>query len=154
VEALKIAHRLVHKVASDMENLSFNTSVSALMIAVNELSALPGRHRTPLEMVALALSPLAPHMAEELWEILGHTPSISRAPWPEVDPALLVDDTVTYPVQINGKTRFSLEAARTGTPAEVEALVRSHEQTEKFVGSQTIRKVIVVPGRIVNVVVG
>ena len=154
VEALKIAHRLVHKVASDMENLSFNTSVSALMIAVNELSALPGRHRTPLEMVALALSPLAPHMAEELWEILGHAPSISRAPWPAVDPALLVDDSVIYPVQINGKTRFSVEVARTATPAEVEALVRSHEQTEKFVGSQTIRKVIVVPGRIVNVVVG
>lgn len=154
LEALKIAHRLVHKVASDMENLSFNTSVSALMIAVNELSALPTRHREPLEMLAVALSPLAPHLAEELWSHLGHAPSITRAPWPQVDPALLIDDSVVYPVQFNGKTRFSVEVPRTATPAEVEALVRNHEQTIKYLGEQSIRKVIVVPGRIVNLVVG
>lgn len=154
LEALKIAHRLVHKVASDMENLSFNTSVSALMIAVNELSALPTRHREPLEMLAVALSPLAPHLAEELWAHLGHAPSVTRAPWPQVDSALLVDNSAVYPVQFNGKTRFSVEVPRSATSAEVEALVRSHEQTLKYVGEQTIRKVIVVPGRIVNLVVG
>jgi leucyl-tRNA synthetase len=153
LEALKIAHKLVHKVASDMENLSFNTSVSALMIAVNELSALPTRHREPLEMLAIAVSPLAPHLAEELWAHLGHAPSVTRAPWPQVDPALLMDDSVVYPVQFNGKTRFSVEVPRSATSAEVEALVRSHEQTLKYVGEQSIRKVIVVPGRIVNLVV-
>jgi leucyl-tRNA synthetase len=105
-------------------------------------------------MMAIALSPLAPHLAEELWAHLGHAPSVTRAPWPQVDPALLIDDSVVYPVQFNGKTRFSVEVPRSATSAEVEALVRSHEQTLKYVGEQSIRKVIVVPGRIVNLVVG
>jgi leucyl-tRNA synthetase len=100
------------------------------------------------------LSPLAPHLAEELWETLGQAPSVAYAPFPVLNPDYLVEDAVQYPVQFNGKTRFFIEVPTGSTPAEVEAVVRSHEKTDSYVDGKTIRKIIVVPGRIVNVVVG
>jgi leucyl-tRNA synthetase len=151
---LKTLHKLIEKVEKDMENLSFNTTVSAMMIAVNEWSAQPSIAEATLRDFAVLLSPLAPHLAEELWEQLGGASSIAYAPFPALNPEYLVEDAIQYPVQFNGKTRFFIEVPTASTPAEVEALVRAHEKTEGYVESKTIRKIIVVPGRIVNVVVG
>jgi len=137
-----------------MENLSFNTTVSAMMIAVNEWSGQTSISTSTLREFAILLSPLAPHLAEELWEQLGGTTSMAYVPFPVLNPEFLVEDAIQYPVQFNGKTRFFVEVPTTNTAAEVEALVRAHEKTEGYVDGKTIRKVIVVPGRIVNVVVG
>ena len=152
--ALKTAHRLVHKVQYDMDHFSFNTSVSAFMIAVNEWSALSALPVEALERFAVVLSPFAPHTAEELWGLLGHTPSVTHQPWPIVDVSFLIDDTIPYPVQFNGKTRFQIDIARETPASEVESLVLAHEQTLKYIDGKTVKKVIVVPGRIVNIVVG
>jgi leucyl-tRNA synthetase len=153
-EELKTLHKLIDKIQRDMESLSFNTSVSAMMIAVNEWGAMSHLADQTLADFAVLLSPSAPHLAEELWNQLGHSESIAYAPFPVLDPALLIEDHQQYPVQFNGKTRFMVEVPQ-GTPAaEVEALVRGHEKTAGYVEDKQIRKVIVVPGRIVNVVIG
>ena len=153
-DELKTLHKLIEKVEKDMENLSFNTTVSAMMIAVNEWSGQTSISTSTLREFAILLSPLAPHLAEELWEQLGGTTSMAYVPFPVLNPEFLVEDAIQYPVQFNGKTRFFVEVPTTNTAAEVEALVRAHEKTEGYVDGKTIRKVIVVPGRIVNVVVG
>ncbi|MEY2999701.1 MAG: hypothetical protein RLZZ02_1510 [Bacteroidota bacterium] len=153
-DELKTLHKLIEKVEKDMENLSFNTTVSAMMIAVNEWSGQTSISTSTLCEFAILLSPLAPHLAEELWEQLGGTTSMAYVPFPVLNPEFLVEDAIQYPVQFNGKTRFFVEVPTTNTAAEVEALVRAHEKTEGYVDGKTIRKVIVVPGRIVNVVVG
>ena len=153
-DELKTLHKLIEKVEKDMENLSFNTTVSAMMIAVNEWSGQTSISTSTLREFAILLSPLAPHLAEELWEQLGGTTSMAYVPFPVLNPEFLVEDAIQYPVQFNGKTRFFVEVPATNTAAEVEALVRAHEKTEGYVDGKTIRKVIVVPGRIVNVVVG
>lgn len=153
-DELKTLHKLIEKVEKDMENLSFNTTVSAMMIAVNEWSGQTSISTSTLREFAILLSPLAPHLAEELWEQLGGTTSLAYVPFPVLNPEFLVEDAIQYPVQFNGKTRFFVEVPTTNTAAEVEALVRAHEKTEGYVDGKTIRKVIVVPGRIVNVVVG
>ena len=153
-DELKTLHKLIEKVEKDMENLSFNTTVSAMMIAVNEWSGQTSISTSTLREFAILLSPLAPHLAEELWEQMGGTTSMAYVPFPVLNPEFLVEDAIQYPVQFNGKTRFFVEVPTTNTAAEVEALVRAHEKTEGYVDGKTIRKVIVVPGRIVNVVVG
>ena len=153
-DELKTLHKLIEKVEKDMENLSFNTTVSAMMIAVNEWSGQTSISTSTLREFAILLSPLAPHLAEELWEQLGGATSMAYVPFPVLNPEFLVEDAIQYPVQFNGKTRFFVEVPTTNTAAEVEALVRAHEKTEGYVDGKTIRKVIVVPGRIVNVVVG
>ena len=153
-DELKTLHKLIEKVEKDMENLSFNTTVSAMIIAVNEWSGQTSISTSTLREFAILLSPLAPHLAEELWEQLGGTTSMAYVPFPVLNPEFLVEDAIQYPVQFNGKTRFFVEVPTTNTAAEVEALVRAHEKTEGYVDGKTIRKVIVVPGRIVNVVVG
>jgi leucyl-tRNA synthetase (EC 6.1.1.4) len=150
---LKILHRLIAKEQEDIGNFSFNTTISAFMIAVNELSALDCRKREILEPLCVLLSPFAPHMAEELWEQLGHAGSISDARFPEYNAAYTVEDSVTYPVQFNGKMRFTVDLPKSAAPAEVETAVRGLEQTAKWVGDQQIVKVVVVPGRIINIVV-
>ncbi len=151
---LKTLHKLIEKVEKDMENLSFNTTVSAMMIAVNDWSGQASISESTLLDFAVLLSPLAPHLAEELWQHMGGTHSIAYAPFPVLNPEYLVEDAIQYPVQFNGKTRFFVEVPTASTPAEVEALVRAHEKTEGYMEGKTIRKIIVVPGRIVNVVVG
>ena len=150
---LKVLHRLIGKEQEDIENFSFNTTISAFMIAVNELSALDCRKREILEPLCVLLSPFAPHIAEELWEQLGHAESITNASFPAFNAAYTVEDSVTYPVQFNGKMRFTVDLSKSAAPAEVEAAVRGMEQTAKWVGDQQIVKVVVVPGRIINIVV-
>ena len=149
---LKVLHKLICKEQVDIESFSFNTTISAFMIAVNELGALKCSKREILEPLAVLLSPFAPHIAEELWQKLGHDRSITYASFPEFVAAYAAEDNVTYPVSFNGKTRFTLDMPKSASPAEVEAAVRALEQTAKYVGEQNIVKVIVVPGRIVNVV--
>ena len=150
---LKVLHKLIGKEQEDIENFSFNTTISAFMIAVNELSSLDCHKREILEPLCVLLSPFAPHIAEELWEQLGHAESISEARFPEYVAAYTVEDSVTYPVQFNGKVRFTVDLPKSAAPADVEAAVRGLEQTAKWVGGLQIIKVVVVPGRIINIVV-
>ncbi len=152
-EELKVLHKLIAKEQDDIEHFSFNTTVSAFMIALNDLSALKCRKREILEPLTIMLSPFAPHIAEELWDALGHGESITYARFPEFDPALAAEDNVTYPVSFNGKMRFTVELPKSLSPKEVEAEIRGMEQTVKYVGGQNVVKVIVVPGKIVNFVV-
>ncbi len=149
-EELKALHKLIGKEQEDIEAFSYNTTISAFMIALNELGNCS--KRAILEPLTVLLSPFAPHIAEELWHQLGHEDSVVYAHFPEYREELAADNTVNYPVSFNGKTRFFLEAPASAAPAEVEALVRSHEKTPQYVGDMAIAKVIVVPGRIVNVV--
>ena len=149
---LKALHKLIGKEEEDIENFSYNTTISAFMIAVNELTELDCHCREVLEPLVVLLSPFAPHVAEELWHELGHDSSVVYAAFPVYDETLTVEDTVTYPVSFNGKTRFTVDMPKSASPAEVEANIRSLEQTARYVGAQNIVKVIVVPGRIVNVV--
>ena len=149
---LKALHKLIGKEQEDIEAFSYNTTISAFMIAVNELTELKCSSREVLEPLVVLLSPFAPHMAEELWERLGHSDSVTRATFPEYNEALTVEDSVTYPVSFNGRTRFMVDMPKSASAADVEAQVRAMEQTAKYVGDQNIVKVIVVPGRIVNIV--
>ena len=150
---LKELHKLIKKEQDDIESFSYNTTISAFMIAVNELTALKCSTREILEPLVVLLSPFAPHMAEELWHQLGHETSVTDASFPEFVAAYAAEDNVTYPVQFNGKMRFTVDMPKSATPSEVEAAVRGMEQTAKYVGDLHIVKVIVVPGRIVNIVV-
>ena len=150
-DELKALHKLIGKEQEDIENFSYNTTISAFMIALNDLGNCS--KRAVLEPLVVLLSPFAPHIAEELWHQLGHEDSVVYAHFPEYKAELTVESSVKYPVSFNGKTRFILEAPAGSTPAQVEEAVRSHESTPKYVGEQKIVKVIVVPGRIVNVVV-
>ena len=152
-EALRIVHKAIAKVTDDLDRHAFNTVVSALMIAVNELSSAQGRlGQNALQPLAVLLSPYAPHLAEELWASAGGAGSVLDAAWPVADSAFLVEDSVTYPVSFNGKVRFKVELAASMPPPDVEAFIRAHDKTLEQLGDKAIRKVIVVPGRIVNVV--
>lgn len=151
-EELKVLHKLIAKEQEDIEAFSYNTTISAFMIAVNELGALKCAKREILEPLVVLLSPFAPHVSEELWHSLGNEGSVTYARFPEYVAAYAADDTVTYPVQFNGKMRFTVDMAKSATPAEVEAQVRSLEQTAKWSAGMKIVKVIVVPGRIINIV--
>ena len=152
-EELKTLHRLILKVKTDIESFSFNTAVSAFMIAVNELYDHKCNKREILEPLVILLSPFAPHIAEELWEALGHGESITYARFPEYVETYTVEDSCTYAVSFNGKTRFTVELSKSMDKAGVESHVRAMEQTAKYVGGGNIVKVIVVPGKIVNIVV-
>ena len=149
---LKALHTLIGKEQEDIESFSYNTNISAFMIAVNELTDLGTTSREILEPLLILLSPFAPHMAEELWHDLGHSDSITGAVFPEYNPAFTVENSVTYPVSFNGKTRFTAELPKSASPAEVEAAVRALSDTAKYVADKQVVKVIVVPGRIVNIV--
>ena len=151
-DELKSLHKLIKKVTADIENFSFNTSVSAFMICVNELTSLGTNKREILKPLLILLSPYAPHIAEELWHAIGEGGSVVTAEWPELNEAYLVEDNFTYPVSFNGKTRFMLSLPATLTPQEVEAAVLSAPEAEKWLEGKTPRKVIVVPKRIVNIV--
>ena len=151
-DELKSLHKLIKKVTADIENFSFNTSVSAFMICVNELTSLATSKREILKPLLILLSPYAPHIAEELWHAIGEEGSVVTAEWPELNEAYLVEDNFTYPVSFNGKTRFMLSLPATLTLQEVEAAVLSAPEAEKWLEGKTPRKVIVVPKRIVNIV--
>ena len=147
---LKTLHKLIGKEQEDIENFSFNTTVSAFMIALNELQGCS--KRAILEPILILLSPFAPHITEELWHQLGHEDSITWASFPEYKEELTVENSVTYPVSFNGKTRFTMDFAADASRETIEKAVRESAQTARYVGAQSIVKVIVVPGRIVNVV--
>ena len=152
-DELKALHKLIGKVQADIESFSFNTAVSAFMIAVNELNDLKCTKREILEPLVILLSPFAPHIAEELWEALGHKETITYASFPEYVEAYTVENTCTYAVSFNGKTRFTVDLPLDMSREDVDAHVRGLEQTEKYVAGGNIVKVIVVPGKIVNIVV-
>ena len=151
---LKTLHKTIAKVTDDIERFSFNTCVSAFMICANELTDLKCHKRAILEPFLILLSPFAPHMAEELWHQSGHENTIVDAQWPEANEKYLKDDTVVYPVSFNGKMRFKLEMPAEASKEEIEKAALEHENAKKWIEGKTVRKVIVVPGKIINVVVG
>jgi leucyl-tRNA synthetase len=153
-EELKSLHKLIGKVSYDIEHFSFNTSVSAFMICVNELTALRCAKRAVLEPLSVVLAPFAPHVAEELWHLLGNASTVCDAAWPVFDESYLREDTVTYAVSFNGRVRYSLELPVDLPRGEVEKAALTHDSSAKWLDGKTPKKVIVVPGKIVNIVIG
>jgi leucyl-tRNA synthetase len=153
-DELKVLHKTIKKIRDDIERFSFNTGVSAYMICANELSDLKCHKREILEPLTVLLEPYAPHMAEELWSKLGHEGSVSQVDFPEHDEKYLKEDNFEYPVSFNGKVRFKLSMPVDATPAEVEKTALEAEEAQRWLEGKTVRKVIVVPKRIVNIVVG
>ncbi|MDE7403193.1 MAG: leucine--tRNA ligase [Muribaculaceae bacterium] len=152
-EEKKAINKLIKKVTSDIQGFSFNTSIAAFMIAANELGSLKSDNRKVYDLFARVLAPFAPHIAEEMWHRLGHDGSVVDAEWPAHDESALVEDTVKYPVSFNGKTRYMIEAPAAASKEDVEALALSDANAEKWLAGKTPRKIIVVPGRIVNIVI-
>ncbi|MDR1601891.1 MAG: leucine--tRNA ligase [Tannerella sp.] len=149
---LKAIHKLIRKVGQDIESFSFNTSVAAFMICANELTALKCNRRAVLSDFVVVLSPFAPHVAEELWHRLGHDTTVCDAVFPAYNEAYLKEDTATYAVSFNGKTRFSLELPVDMPRGEVEKTVLAHENSARWTDGKTPKKIIVVPGKVVNIV--
>lgn len=149
---LKTLHKTIKKVQEDIENFSFNTSVSTFMIAVNELTTQKCNYREVLELLAILISPYAPHMAEELWNKLGHDKSISTATFPNFDEKHLIESSKEYPISFNGKMRFTLELPLDMTKDDIESAVMSNEKTQQYLEGRTPKKIIVVSGKIVNIV--
>lgn len=149
---LKILHKTIKKVSEDIEDFSFNTAVSAFMICVNELGDLRCDKRQVLEPLTIMLSPFAPHLAEELWRLLGHAGSSRSASFPDFNPAYLLENSFEYPVSFNGKMRFKKEIPLDISPKEVEAILLAEEAVARYTGGQPVKKVVVVPGKIINIV--
>ena len=153
-EELKSLHKLIKKVSGDIETFSYNTSVSAFMICINELTALKCRNRQILEPIVVLLAPFTPHLSEELWHTLGHTTSVCDAQWPTYNEEYLKEDTVNYAVSFNGKVRFNLEFPADASREAIEEATLAHENSAKWLDGKSIKKVIVVPGKLINIVVG
>ena len=153
-EELKSLHKLIKKEEDDIERISFNTVVSAFMICVNELTDLKCNKREILEPLAVMISPYAPHLAEELWHQMGHNDSVVIQKFPEFNESYVVENSFTYPVSINGKKRFDLELPITLSPAEIEKIVVATPEAAKWTEGKSIKKVIVVPKKIINIVIG
>ncbi|MBE6345597.1 MAG: leucine--tRNA ligase [Lentimicrobiaceae bacterium] len=153
-EELKSLHKLIKKEEDDIERISFNTVVSAFMICVNELTDLKCNKREILEPLAVMISPYAPHLAEELWHQMGHNDSVVMQKFPEFNESYVVENSFTYPVSINGKKRFDLELPITLSPAEIEKIVVATPEAAKWTEGKSIKKVIVVPKKIINIVIG
>lgn len=151
-QELKVLHKTIKKVDEDIDNFSFNTSVSSFMIAVNELTALKCSKRSILEPLVILISPYAPHIAEELWNKLGHSSSIATAAYPVFESKYLVESTKNYPISFNGKMRFTKELSLDLTKEDIERAVLEDERTQKQLEGRKPKKVIVVPGKIVNIV--
>lgn len=151
-EELKSLHKLIRKVTQDVEQFSFNTSVAAFMICINELQGLKTASREVLQPLLILLAPFAPHIAEELWHAIGEETTIVAAQWPECDEKLLVEDSFKYPVSFNGKTRFTIELPREASQDEIREAVLSAGEAQKWLEGKTPKKVIIVPGRIINIV--
>ena len=164
-EAKSLA-KMVKKVGEDLETMSFNTAISAMMVFVNEAEDLAkssssaregageaGLPRPFLEKFVLCLSPFAPHLGEELWQFLGHDTTLAYEPWPSYDPAALVEDEVEIPVQVMGKLRGRIKVPVAATPADMEAAAKADPAVAKFLEGKTVVKVIAVPKRLLNFVV-
>lgn len=152
-EEQRIIHQLIKKVNDDLDHFSFNTSVSSFMIATNDLIKIKCYKREILESLCILISPYAPHIAEELWEKLGHENSIEFQPFTEFNPEYLISDIYEYPVSFNGKVRFKIEIPISASPQEIEEAVRAHEKTPNYLDGKQPKKIIVVPKRIVNIVI-
>ena len=151
-DELKTLHKTIKKVEEDIANFSFNTSVSTFMIAVNELTALKCNKRAILEPLAIIIEPYAPHISEELWSKLGHKTSVSTVDFPIFEAKYLIESSKEYPISFNGKMRFKLEFPMDMGKEEIEKAVMAHEKTQAQLQGRTPKKVIVVPGKIVNIV--
>ena len=152
-DELKSIHKLIKKVTEDIENFSFNTSVAAFMICVNELSGLKCNKRSVLADLAKVIAPFAPHTAEELWSSLGNTGSVCDAEWPKFNEEYLKEDSITYSISFNGKTRFTMDFPAEATQQEIQDAVLANEKAQGYIDGKPIRKVIVVPRKIVNIVI-
>ena len=153
-EALKSIHKLIKKVSQDVEHFSYNTCISAFMICVNELTAMKCHSREVLSNLIVVLAPFAPHVCEELWHAIGNTTTVNDAVWPEFNEEYLKEDSVNYAISFNGKARFTLSIPAGTDPKEVERIALESPQSEKWIEGKTVRKVIVVPNKIVNIVIG
>jgi leucyl-tRNA synthetase len=151
-DQLKTLHKTIKKVTEDIENFSFNTSVSTFMIAVNELTTQGCTSRAVLEPLLVLIAPYAPHIAEELWSQLGHGESISKTKFPEFEASHLIESVKAYPISFNGKMRFTIELSLDLSKDEIETAVMADEKTQAQLEGRTPKKVIVVPGKIVNIV--
>ena len=151
-DELKSIHKLIKKVTEDIENFSFNTSVAAFMICVNELSGLKCNKRSVLADLAKVIAPFAPHTAEELWSSLGNAGTVCDAAWPKFNEEYLKEDSITYSISFNGKTRFTMDFPVDATQQQIQDAVLANEKAQSYINGQTIRKVIVVPRKIVNIV--
>ncbi len=152
-EELKSLHKLIKKVTYDIEHFSYNTSISAFMICVNELSSLKCNKRSVLEPLIILIAPFAPHIAEELWHVCGYTTTVCNAQWPKLNEVYLKENTKTYAISFNGKTRFSMELPADMPREEIEKAALAHENSAKWLEGKTPKKIIVVPGKIVNIVI-
>ena len=152
-EELKSLHKLIKKISWDIENFSYNTSISAFMICVNELTTLKSRNKQILEKIVILLAPFAPHISEELWHELGKDSTVCDAQWPVWNEEYLKEDVVTYAISFNGKARYNLEIPAETSREEIEKIVLNHESSQRWLDGKTPKKIIVVPNKIVNVVV-
>jgi leucyl-tRNA synthetase len=153
LETLKLVHRTVKKVGADIDALCLNTAVSAMMILTNHLNGLEKPPKSAVETLVLCLSPFAPHLAEELWEKLGHPPSIATAAWPSFDEALCQDDEIEIGVQVNGKVRGRVTLSRTASEEDARRVGLAEVNVAKFTEGKPLVKVIYVPGKILNFIV-
>jgi leucyl-tRNA synthetase len=153
-ETKKLMHRTLKKVGDDIEALRFNTAVSQMMIFTNHLVGLERPPRDAVELLVLCLAPFAPHLAEELWEQLGHRPTIADVSWPSYDPAQVVDEELEIAVQVNGKVRGRVLLSRTATEADARSAARADENVMKFLADKTEKKLVYVPGRVLNFIIG
>ena len=152
-EELKALHKLIKKTSDDIPAFSYNTTVSAFMICVNELSALKCNKKEILEKIVILLAPFAPHISEELWEKLGNNSTVCDAQWPEFNEEYLKEDTIKYTISFNGKARFTMEFAADATNADIEKAVLADDNSKRYIEEKPIKKVIIVPKKIVNVVI-
>ena len=151
-ELNKVLHKTIKKVGEDIESLSFNTGISAMMILVNELYKVEDKPHKVLKSLVQLLAPYGPHLAEEIWEKMGEEGFVSLAPWPDFDPQLTIDNTVTIGVQVNGKVRGSIEISKKATEEEAVAMAKSIENVQSHLDGKNLAKVIYRPGRILNLI--
>jgi leucyl-tRNA synthetase len=152
-EQNRVLHRTIREVTQDTATMDFNTPIARMMEFVNYFNKQAVRPKLAMERFVLLLSPYAPHIAEELWQVLGHGPTLAYEPWPQFDEALTRDNTIEIPVQVLGKLRSKVLVPAEATPQEIEAAARADEKTQEWIGDKQVVKVIVVPGRLINFVV-
>jgi leucyl-tRNA synthetase len=152
-EELKILHKTIQKIDADTENFSYNTAVSQFMICVNELSTLKSNKRSILEPLLILLTPYAPHVSEELWHLLGNTSSILDAPYPVFEEKYVKESAFNYPIAVNGKTRTELSFSLDTENAEIEQTVLGNEVVQKWMEGKPVKKVVIVKGRMINIVI-
>ena len=150
---MKTLHKLIKKVTDDIENFSYNTSISAFMIAVSEFAQQKCRNKLVLEQLVVLIAPFAPHIAEELWHVLGNETTVCDAQWPKFEAKYLVESEVQLTISFNGKARFQKKFPADATNDAIQQAVLADEQSQKYLDGKTVVKVIVVPKKIVNVVI-